>query len=86
VASLRGLTENDLDEIYQMREVLEPLAARLAAARITQPALDELRGHIVCTQRWLRMTSLRRTRPRAHTSDTIGNASSTRAGNRRLAS
>ena len=41
---VRGLTWQDFEEIYEMRAVLEPLAARRAASRMTPAVLDELRG------------------------------------------
>jgi len=43
---VRGLTWQDFEDIYEMRSVLEPLAAKRAATRITPEALDALRGHL----------------------------------------
>ena len=43
---VRGLTWEDLEDIYEMRAVLEPLAARRAASRMTDEVLDELRGYL----------------------------------------
>lgn len=40
-AIVRGLDDNELDEIYQLRQLLEPLAARKAAAHITEQQLSE---------------------------------------------
>jgi len=43
-AVIASFERPELIEIYETREVLEGLAARLAAARITAPARDVLRG------------------------------------------
>lgn len=43
---VRGLTWQDFEEIYELRAVLEPLAARKAAARMTPEVLEELRGYL----------------------------------------
>ena len=43
---VRGLNPRDLDEIYEMRESLEPLAARLAAQRATPRQLEQLGGRL----------------------------------------
>lgn len=43
---VRGLTWQDFEDIYEMRAVLEPLAARRAASRMTPEVLDELRSHL----------------------------------------
>jgi DNA-binding GntR family transcriptional regulator len=40
-AIVRGLDDDELEEIYQLREILEPLAVKKAAALITDEALDE---------------------------------------------
>ncbi len=43
---VRGLTWQDFEDIYEIRGVLEPLAARRAATRISAEALEELRRHL----------------------------------------
>jgi DNA-binding GntR family transcriptional regulator len=43
---VRGLTWEDFEDIYEMRGVLEPLAARRAASRMTDELLEELRGYL----------------------------------------
>lgn len=43
---VRGLTWQDFEDIYEIRAVLEPLAARRAATRIRPEALEELRRHL----------------------------------------
>jgi DNA-binding GntR family transcriptional regulator len=43
---VRGLTWQDFEDIYEMRAVLEPLAARRAATRMTAELLEELRGYL----------------------------------------
>jgi DNA-binding GntR family transcriptional regulator len=43
---VRGLTWQDFEDIYEMRAVLEPLAARRAASRMTPELLEELRGYL----------------------------------------
>ena len=43
---VRGLTWQDFEDIYELRAVLEPLAARRTASRMTPALLDELRGHL----------------------------------------
>jgi DNA-binding GntR family transcriptional regulator len=43
---VRGLTWQDFEDIYEIRGVLEPLAARRAATRIGPEALEELRRHL----------------------------------------
>ena len=40
-AIVRGMDDDELEEIYQLRQILEPLAARKAAAIITEDALNE---------------------------------------------
>lgn len=48
-AIVRGLDDQELDEIYQIRQILEPLAARKAAALISEDQLQEAEAL------WLRM-------------------------------
>ncbi|MDX3381360.1 GntR family transcriptional regulator [Streptomyces niveiscabiei] len=43
-AAVRGLTRDDVRELFELREALEVYAAGLAAARATPEALGELRG------------------------------------------
>jgi DNA-binding GntR family transcriptional regulator len=43
---VRGLNWKDFEDIYEIRGMLEPLAARRAASRISAQALEELRGHL----------------------------------------
>jgi DNA-binding GntR family transcriptional regulator len=43
---VRGLTWQDFEDIYEIRAVLEPLAARRAASRVTPEFLEELRGYL----------------------------------------
>jgi DNA-binding GntR family transcriptional regulator len=43
---VRGLTWQDFEDIYEMRAVLEPLAARRAATRISAEVLEELLGYL----------------------------------------
>lgn len=40
-AIVRGLDDDELDEIYQLRQILEPLAARKAAEHITEEQLSQ---------------------------------------------
>lgn len=40
-AIVRGLDDDELEEIYQLRQILEPLAAKKAAGIITEEALNE---------------------------------------------
>lgn len=45
-ARVRALTRQDFLGVYQVREVLESLAVKLAVPRLTQAHLDELRGYL----------------------------------------
>lgn len=48
-ALVRGVNDEELEEIYELRQILEPLAARKAAAHITEAQLAE------AEQLWQRM-------------------------------
>lgn len=45
-ARVRPLTRQDFLGVYQVREVLESLAVKLAVPRLTRAHLDELRGYL----------------------------------------
>lgn len=46
-AQVARMTEKDMEEVLQIRTVLEELAARLSCGRITEKELDELRAAMV---------------------------------------